>query len=113
VALEKPTVMGYDAIRDDGQVITFWLDGSSFVSPPGLAMHFEQVAAGFHLTDAQDHVEAYDGTGKLLSITGRSGVIQTMGYDPLGRLSTVTNSFGGQITLGYDPQGRISSVSRQ
>ena len=60
-----------------------------------------------------DNVETYDTTGKLLSITSRAGVVQTMSYDGSGRLSSVTDNFGHQLIFSYDASGKLSSVTRQ
>jgi len=102
----------YESIRDDGQVISFSVSGSSIIAPPGINMKLQINGTGFAITDASDTVESYAGSGKLLSIAGRSGVVQTMGYDGAGRLSSVTDSFGHSLTLTYDSLGRLSTVTR-
>jgi YD repeat-containing protein len=112
-AIAGPTTIGFDVTRDDGQLITFWRQGGIIVAPPGISMTLQTTSSGYTLTDANDIVEAYDATGKLLSITSRPGVIQTMSYDTSGRLSTVTDSFGHQLALTYDNQSRLISVARQ
>jgi len=106
-------LIGVDAIRDDGQLVRFMVNGSSLVALPSINLKLQQTGSGYTLTDADDTVEAYDTSGRLMSITSRAGVVQTMSYDTSGRLSTVTDSFGHQITLGYDTQNRLSTVTRQ
>jgi YD repeat-containing protein len=101
-----PVLIGLDATRDDGQLI-------SFKAPPSIAMKLQQVSGGYTLTDADDNVESYNADGRLLSIASRSGVVRTMSYDTAGRLSTVTDSFGHVLTLTYDSQNRLSSVTSQ
>jgi YD repeat-containing protein len=109
-----PTPVAYDVVRDDGQLIRFIIDGSgSFINPPGINLKLQKTASGFAITDSNDNVEQYDTNGKLLSITSRSGVAQTMSYDGSGRLSNVSDSFGHQLNFGYDGQGRLSVVARQ
>jgi YD repeat-containing protein len=108
-----PVLIGFDAIRDDGQVIGFMLDGSSISSPPGINLNLQQTSTGYVLINATDAVEAYDSSGKLMSVTSRSGIAQIINYDLSGRLSTVTNGFGGGLTLTYDSEGRLSTVTRQ
>lgn len=102
-----------DVVRDDGTLIRFPLQAGTIVSPPSTGIKLQQTSGGYALTDASDTVESYNINGKLLSITSREDVVQTMSYDTAGRLSTVTNSFGHQILLNYDNQGRLASVTRQ
>jgi YD repeat-containing protein len=104
------TLVGYDVTRDDGQLISFTLQGGSIVAPPSIGLKLQQTSSGYTLTDGSDNVETYDANGKLLSVTSPAGVVQTMTYDSSGRLGTVTDSFGHKVTLGYDTQNRLSSV---
>ena len=74
-------------------------------------------------TDANDTVEAYAfSTGKLNSITDRSGYTQTLAYDSNGNLHTVTDSFGRTLTFSFangvlqsvtDPGGLVYSYGYQ
>jgi len=105
-------VIGFDALRDDGQQVTFTLSGSSIVAPPSIRMRLQQTGGGYTLTDQNDSIEQYDSNGKLLSITSRAGVLQTLGYDIGGRLSAVTDSFGHSVSLSYDSQGHLASLTR-
>jgi YD repeat-containing protein len=107
------STISYEVIRDDGQVVSFSVEGTSAVSPPGSTLTLQATGSGYTLTDANDVVEAYDTNGKLLSATSRSGTVQTMGYDGSGKLSTVSDSFGHSLALSYDSQGRPSAVTRQ
>jgi YD repeat-containing protein len=107
-------INGYDAIRDDGQLIRFIVDGSgAIINPPGSNLTLQKTASGFTVTDGSDNVEQYDTNGKLLSVTSRTGVVQTMSYDGSGRLSGIGDSFGHQLILNYDGQDHLSSVTRQ
>jgi len=107
------TLVGFDALRDDGQLVSFNLQSGALVAPPGITLQMQQTASGYTLTDPSDTVETYDSTGKLLSVTSRAGVVQTMNYDTSARLITVTDNFGHQLTLTYSSQGLLSSVTRQ
>jgi YD repeat-containing protein len=106
-------LIGYDATRDDGQLISLMADGGVISAPPSSVLKLQSIAGGYVLTGANDATEAYDTGGRLLSITKRAGVIQTMSYDTAGRLSTVTDSFGHQLVLTYDSESRLSTVTRQ
>jgi YD repeat-containing protein len=106
------TLVGYDATRDDGQLVSFSVQGGSIVAPPSIGLKLQQTSSGYTLTDGSDNVETYDANGKLLSVTSPAGVVQTMTYDSSGRLGTVTDSFGHRLSLSYDGQGRLSSVAR-
>ena len=70
---------------------------------------------------SDDSMEAYDANGRLLSITSRAGVTQTMTYSTsstsssiapgAGYLIQVTDSFGNSLSFTYDAQLRISTVT--
>ena len=107
------TLVGYDATRDDGQLVSFSVQGGSIMAPPTIGLKLQQTSSGYTLTDESDNTETYDVSGKLLSVTSRAGVVQTMNYESSGRLGTVTDSFGHRLLLNYDSQGRMSSVTAQ
>ena len=100
-----------DVVRDNGQVVRFTSDGSSFIAPPGNSFKLEQSPLGFTLIDGSDAVEQYDVTGRLMSVTTRSGVVQTLVYDGSGRLASVTDSFGHTLALAYNANGRLEGIS--
>ena len=101
-----------EAVRDDGMVLRFPVQGSALINPLSTGIRLQLTSGGYKLIDNSDNVELYDAVGKLLSVTSRGGVVQTTGYDSSGRLSTVTDSFGHSLTLTYDAQGRLSTVTR-
>jgi RHS repeat-associated protein len=105
-------MMEVDAVRDDGSTLRFnVVSGGGFSAQPGTNYRLQQTAGGYSLIDPDDNVEAYDNSGVLQSITGRSGRMQTLTYDGSQRLSTVSDSFGSRLTLGYDSQSRLISVN--
>ncbi len=106
-------VISYRVIRDDGQVLNFSADGAAIAAPPGTTFKLQQTAAGYTLTTSADEVEAYDTTGRLVSVSTRSGTVRTMGYDAQGRLTSVLNNFGQRLDIEYDGANRIRSVTRQ
>lgn len=105
-----PTMIGFDAVRDDGQRVFFLTENGVVTPPPSLKLRMQQTANGYSVTNDDDSVETYDSNGKLLSIWRRAGGVLTIGYDNMGRLSTVTDSFGRSISVTRDGQGRIASV---
>jgi YD repeat-containing protein len=104
--------IGYEVVRDDGEVVRFINQGGVLMAPPGNGLKLQQTQTGYSLTDENDTVETYNSQGQLLKVTTRSGIATTLTYDSSARLSTVTDSFGHHLTLGYDGQGRLSSVTR-
>ena len=88
-------------------------------------------AAGWRYTNENDEVETYDVAGKLLTITNRAGLVQTLTYSdgtavapnggyvlsatglatatvlPAGRLIRVTDPAGRTLQYGYDASGRV------
>jgi YD repeat-containing protein len=107
------TLIAYDATRDDGQSISFAVNSGSIAAPPSVGLTLQQINNGYTLTDANDTVETYDTTGKLLTVTSRTGVVQAISYDASGRLSSVSDTFGHQLSLSYDTQNRLITVTRQ
>jgi len=111
VPISYPILVGIDATRDNGQLVSFTVNGGTTTAPPSINWKLQQTGSGFTLTDDVDTIEAYDSNGQLLSVTTRAGVVQTMNYESSGRLGTVTDSFGHRFSLSYDSQGRVSSVT--
>jgi YD repeat-containing protein len=108
-----PTRTVYNYVRDDGQVIRSWMQGSVLRGSAGQSLRVSLTSNSFAYIDNNDNVELYSASGTLQSITSRAGVVQTMAYDAQGRLSNVTDSFGHQLALSYDTQNRLISVTRQ
>ncbi len=81
-------------------------------------------STGFSYVNENDETELYDLTGRLLSITNRAGLMQTMHYTqnpnnasyfssatqlpPL--LTSVTDSFGHVMTFSYDNSWRLTGA---
>ena len=105
------TVIEYDAIRDDGQILRFPIINGSVSNPPGVSVRLAITGSGFTVTDDQDTVESYSAAGLLQSITGRAGVTQTMGYDANGLFQSATDSFGNSISVTRNALGSIASVA--
>jgi RHS repeat-associated protein len=107
----RSATLGFNVTRDDGSVIWFANQGGVPVASPDVTLRLQIIAGGYRLTDANDAVEIYDSAGKLLSITRRTGLVQTLAYNTNQQLSTVTDSFGHALVLGYDAQNRLASVT--
>lgn len=99
------------ATRDDGQIDSYVVTGSSTTAEAGLARKAQITTNGFTITDENDTVETYGVNGNLLTITDRAGNTQTMGYDSGGRLWTVTDALHRQLVLNYDAQGHLGGVT--
>lgn len=57
-----------------------------------------------------DVVEIYENQ-RLLSLTDRDGVSQTMSYNAAGQLTQVTHSLGRSLRFGYLPSGLLASMT--
>ncbi len=104
-------LVGFDATRDDGQVVSFQLNGTTIVAPPSISLRLIQTGSGYTLTDDNDNVEMYNTTGALLSVTSRAGVVATVSYNGAGQLSGIVDSFGQAITLTHATGGALSSAT--
>jgi RHS repeat-associated protein len=76
------------------------------------------VRTGWKYTDAStDSVEIFSATGRLLTITSRSGVVQTYVYNAAGQTTSVTDSFGRVTLFTYFPNtaatgaGNVASIT--
>ncbi len=105
----------YDIIRDNGQQFRFTTQNGVINNPPGTSLRLVvstsgSTITGFTLTDDDDTVESYNSAGALLSVTSRTGIVQTTAYDTNTLLHTVTDSFGHVLTLNRDGAGNVASA---
>jgi RHS repeat-associated protein len=110
-ASPPPTPLEYDLIRDDGQIIRFTMQNGVPTSQPGVLLRLSVTGSGFTVTDDEDNVELYNGSGVLQSISSRANVLQTCSYDGNGNLNGVTDSFGNSLTIARNTQGSIADVT--
>ena len=74
-------------------------------------MALSAVTGGYELSDPVSVTTyAFDSAGKLVSITNRDGLSQTLTYDGSGRLQTVSGPHGRALVLSYDGNGRLASA---
>jgi YD repeat-containing protein len=100
------------AIRADGKMIPFLGPTLNAPQDPTVSERLEVLPSGFKLTTQNDEVELYALNGKLLSITNREGLTQTLTYDANGNLTTVTDPFGRTLTFTYEPShGWIQTIT--
>ena len=106
------------ALRPDGKVLYFTNNGGAFTATADTADSLTRLTdgggqtIGFKLvTSAAEETEIYDASGKLTSISDRSGLTQTLAYDSAGRLLSVTDPFGRQLTFSYNSNSRIATAT--
>jgi YD repeat-containing protein len=105
-------LVAVEAYRDDGHILNFTVSGSTFTAEPGVDDRLVATSSGgYQLTDDEDDVETYDGTGKLLSVSDRAGDTQTLSYSS-GVLSSVTDSFGHALTFTYNGNQQLTKVAQ-
>jgi YD repeat-containing protein len=103
--------------RADGKAFYFTLTNDIWVPDSDVPDRLVRLTdasnntTGWRYTTAENQVELYDASGKLLSITNRAGFTQTLTYNPNGRLMSVTDSFGRQLAFGYDTANRIATMT--
>ncbi len=107
-------VLAY-AQRADGSVQVFRPDGREMHNNQGggAALLERLVSAGgattgWRLTTATREIELYDATGRLQSVTLRTGQTHALAYDAAGRLGSVSDIYGNALTLTYDGAQRLS-----
>jgi YD repeat-containing protein len=106
------------ARRHDGRVRTFELVNGVWVTDADTADKLTRKSAngnpiGWEYTSGSDDiVETYDVAGRLIALTNRQGLTQTLTYNALNRVSAVTDSFGRSLTFTYGPTpGRLDAVT--
>ncbi len=60
---------------------------------------------------ATENTEQYGATGRLQSITTRTGVVQTLAYNGAGQLTTVTDSYGRTLSFTYFPANAATGAN--
>jgi YD repeat-containing protein len=93
------------AQRPDGQVINFRCNTTSHVCTPDPDMDYKLSSSGstWTLTDPNDTVETYSGSGSLgtlSTIALRNGYTQTMNYTT-GKLTSVSDSYSRSLSFTY------------
>ena len=115
-SIQPSGVSELTAERPDGKVYTFAFDGLVWRSDADVTDRLVTtideagVVTGWEYIGRDDTVETYDNTGRLISISDRAGLTQTLVYDEENKLETVTDPFGRTLTFHYDSAGRMSML---
>lgn len=96
-----------------GQFYRFALNGSSYLSPPGINATFANAGGGiytltYHATSA---VMTFNSGGWLTKETDRNGNAITFLYDSNGALSSITDTEGRVTTFSYSPTGNCGATA--
>jgi YD repeat-containing protein len=115
--------------RSDGRLLNFtWVSGTTYKAnadiTDSLSIQTDSsggMTAWQYNVGADQSIERYDPNGKLLSITSREGLVQTLSYSDVttpttiapqvGLLIRVTDSFGHQLNFVYDSSSRIVQMA--
>jgi len=121
-----PTYSSAHVIRPNGKVLFFNLNGTLWASDADVNDQLEQLTdsvgnfTGWRYTQTSDTVEDYDVNGKLVSITPRGGLTQTLSYgipsalggdDDPDTLDIVTGPFGRTLIFTYDVNKRVDTMT--
>lgn len=85
-------------------------DGS-YTGPPDITDRLVEDATGFDLKTKSDVSLRFDLTGRLISLTDRSGNSTTLTYDASGRLETVTDASSRTLNIAYGPNNKIATIT--
>lgn len=109
------------ATRPDGTIKQFDDFGQEVLNQEGTHERIERFTGGWRYFTAEDEIETYNASGRLLSITDRAGQTQSLTYSdsatPLsiapypGLLLRVTNQFGRKLSFTYDSEGRLTTMT--
>jgi RHS repeat-associated protein len=115
-----PGFSGVTVHRADGSTMAFNDSGTALVGVNGestdrmVRTYSGGSQTGYQYIDGSDTVEQYNLNGQLLSITDRTGIVETLQYDAATGiyLASVTNSFGGALLFNWDSVNqRVSSIT--
>ncbi len=100
-------------VRASGQAAKFSPVGAAYQSAEDRVfiltrLRTSATPAAWSLTVGDRSMETYDASGRLLLITGRYGLRQSMVYNSSGQLATITDPFGRTLALAYDASGRLA-----
>jgi YD repeat-containing protein len=133
----NPAITDISVIRPDGKVYAFSPSGNNFIPDADVSGRLNRLTdangnfIGWRYIESDgDLTEIYGTDGKLLSITNRAGIAQTMSYSDgtgagpngglvagtsiafnTGLLLRVTDSFGRQLQFTYDVDNRIATMT--
>ncbi|TAM32067.1 MAG: hypothetical protein EPN68_02965 [Rhodanobacter sp.] len=112
-------------LRPDGQVLTYTLNQGAWSSDADVNAKLTQqtdasgATTGWALVTDEDATEHYDASGRLLSITNRAGLTQTLSYSTAttpaatapvpGLLIAVADNDGRTLQFTYNAQHRIKT----
>jgi RHS repeat-associated protein len=115
------------AVREDGRKLTFWTSATGLTPDLDISDRLVVNKTGSVVTGwtykvaADDSVEQYDATGRLLSHTSRAGPGITLQYSdattPIaiapaaGLLINAVDTYGRTIALAYDAKSRVVKVT--
>ena len=104
--------------RRDGRWFTFTLVNGQWTGEADvLGRLTEQKDAGgatigWQYKDLEtDQTELYSAQMRLLSITNRSGLVQSYQYDSSGNVQSITDSFGRSLQYTYTASGQIQTLT--
>jgi YD repeat-containing protein len=116
--IDQASPTAVHVMRADHKALPFTRqDGRWLPTTPDVNATLEELTdasgrrTGWDYTTGEDDVETYDAVGRLLSITTRAGLTQSLGYDARGRLKSVTDPFGRTLMFDYNPGDRVRSVT--
>jgi len=103
---------------EDGNTATFTSsDTNEWISETGtayalLSEYNGSTLTGWVFNDGDGTLRTFDASGKLLSVTNRSGLTQSVEYDAQNRLRFVTDSKNRSLVFEYNTSGLVNKVKQ-
>jgi len=100
-------------LRADGKIFILELINGVW-QPDGdvtLALSRLPGNTGWSVTTQADEAELYDASGKLISVSNRNGLTQTITYNSYDQVIRVEDAFGRALAFSYDQANRLSTVT--
>lgn len=105
------------AYRPDGRTLYFKIVQEVYTPDKDISDSLTQMTdgagnfAGWRYTVAEtEDVETYDASGRLVAISNRAGLKQTLAYDGADRLVTVSDDFGRKLMFEYNLNNQLERL---
>ena len=114
----KPNYATMVAYRAGGKAFVYNAVGTTWVTDNDINDKLEEIKntsgirTGWKYTSSvDDNVETYDASGKLLTITNRAGLTQTISYDSNNRAVSISDPLSRNLYFLYNDFSRIAQMT--
>ncbi len=98
-------------IDADGYVDPWSKASGSWVGDPDSKNRVQDTPSFYQIQRANNNVETYDRSGRLMNISGLNGLVLDYVYEPdSGNLESITNQYGQTLQITIDNLGQVTEI---